>query len=301
MGIIFDIQTYSIYDGPGIRTTVFFKGCPLKCVWCHNPESQRLDPHIAYTVDKCTRCGACVEACPRGAIQLSVEGIVRDDSLCIVCGECAAACGFGATEKIGEDVSPEYILEKVIADRPFYETSGGGVTVTGGEATLQPDFLVETLSLIKENSISTALETAGLFNIELIDRLKEVVDLFLFDIKQIDSKIHRELTGVPNEKILKNFKEILNGFGCDRIIPRIPLIPNFNADDESMKKIASFLVENGYDGPVHLMPYNSLAKSKYEKVGMGKLYRDMGSLEKECLESIVSIFSDRRFEVVVNH
>jgi pyruvate formate lyase activating enzyme len=299
-GIVFDIAHYSIYDGPGIRTTIFLKGCPLRCAWCHNPESWSKKPELGSLSSRCTGCGACTEACPAGAIISGNGGYSRDASRCRMCGKCAAACPSGALEIIGRELSVDDVLREVVADLPFYEDSGGGVTVSGGEATLQPAFLMEMLSVMKENGIHTALETCGFFDPALVEPLEGLVDLFLFDIKSLDEKTHKTLTGVGIEEIIDNFTALLGRAGSSRVVPRIPVIPGFNADDDSVSSIARFLTSVGYDGPVHLMPYNTMAKSKYEKVGKAALYRDMGALPEDRLMRISEIFGDAGFAVVVN-
>ena len=299
-GIVFDIQYYAIYDGPGIRTCVFLKGCPLRCVWCHNPESQSLTPEMSYFAERCARCGQCVEACSSHTLHLTEDGVVRDRQLCVVCSECAQVCPNQATEKIGKELSANEIAESVLRDRAFYEASGGGVTISGGEPTLQAEFLLEILRAVKQVGIHTAIETCGYFDKRLLDSLVELVDLFLYDIKHIDSATHKKFAGVSNERILANFSEILSRVGNKRITPRIPLIPSFNDDAASIDQIAAFLRQAGYHGPVHLMPYNRMAKTKWEKIGKGALYKDMGVLSDQTIETIASKLKAASFETVCN-
>lgn len=300
-GIVFDIQNYAIYDGPGIRTLIFLKGCPLKCLWCQNPESQKLAPQMSYFKEKCLLCGTCVKTCQKNALKLINEEIIRDEDLCVACGDCAEACPNDVMEKIGEYISVEDLVDIVVRDKPFYDNSGGGVTISGGEPTMQFRFLLELLKVLKKNGIHTAIETCGYFKEDLIEDLVELVDLFLFDIKHIDSDIHKEFTGINNETILNNFKIIHSKFGNEKIIPRIPLIPGFNVDLKVIDMIASFLKGINYTGSIHLMPYNKLAKTKYEKVGMGDLYRDMGDLTENILQKLTITFEKYSFHVVINH
>ena len=300
-GIIFDIQNYAIYDGPGIRTLIFLKGCPLKCVWCQNPESQKLMPQISYFEEKCLNCESCINACPNNALQLQEGKIVRNEELCTTCGICVEVCPNQVMEMVGKEILVEELVEIALRDKPFFDNSGGGVTISGGEPTMQLKFLLEILKALHEKGINTAIETCGYFNDDIIEDLIEYVDLFLFDIKHIDSLTHKEYTGVPNDKILANFSALHLKIGSERIIPRIPVIPGVNTDEKTIKSIASFLNNLNYNGPVHLMPYNRLAKTKYEKVGMGNLYRDMGELSEEDLQNITRLFQQYSFHVVINH
>lgn len=299
-GIIFDIQYGAMYDGPGLRTLVFFKGCPLKCEWCQNPESQLPQPQMSYFSEKCASCGECADACKQGALKMKKELPIRNTEKCAVCGECADACPNGAMEKIGMEMSPEEIAKKVLRDRPFYESSGGGVTISGGEPTMQPEFLIETLKEIKRNEIQIAVETCGLFKTDLVDELIDVVDLFLFDLKHLDSNHHKEFTGVENDTIKRNFEEILAKAGAERIVPRIPLIPGFNVENGTADEISAYLKSIGYSGEVHLMPYNPMARSKWEKIGRGDEYENPGELSEEAIEEITECFEKASFKVVCN-
>jgi len=300
-GIIFDIQNYAIYDGPGIRTIIFLKGCPLKCDWCQNPESQKLNIQISYFKEKCQLCEICVNACPNNALQLLNDEIKRDKALCTTCGICSEMCPNQVMEIVGRNISVEELVEIALRDKPFYDNSGGGATISGGEPTMQINFLLELLKALKKQGIHTAIETCGYFNEDLIGELVKYVDLFLFDIKLIDNEKHKEFTDVSNEKILTNFSKILSKVGCERIIPRIPLIPGVNTDVSTIQHIITFLREINYNGQIHLMPYNKLTKTKYEKVGMGDLYKDMGDLTDENLNEITKLFEQHSYEVIINH
>lgn len=300
-GIVFDISTYSIYDGPGIRTTIFFKGCPLKCWWCHNPESQLLKPQVSYVYEKCILCGTCVNSCLHQALEIKENHITVNYIKCSLCGKCVENCPQHALEIIGMERTSQEVLLEVLPDKPFFENSGGGVTISGGEPTLQFKFLIELLKLFRENKIHTALETCGYFKSEYLDELIAYVDLFLFDLKHPDSKEHEKYTFVPNERILSNFRYIVKDVGSSHILARIPLIPTVNVSLQNIKKLIEFLKDVGYTGPVHLMPYNSLAKTKYEKVGMGNKFQIMGELSDDTIMSIVSFIQDSGYEVVVNH
>ncbi len=295
-GIVFDVQGYAIYDGPGIRTCVYLKGCPLQCYWCHNPESHKPAPEPAYNPRLCRSCGTCVKACPQQALMMDKEGkVLRDHDRCLVCGTCARDCPERAMEIIGEDTTAGQVVKKVMLDRPFFENSGGGVTVTGGEPLFQKDFLFAVLDLLKNEEVHTAIETCGFFSKDLLKPLVEKTDLFLYDIKHIDPAKHEQGTDVSNETILENFRQIVSMAGPDRIIPRIPLVPGFNADQETAKAIAGFLADAGYRGEVHIMPYHGWARDKYEKLGRLDYFRDPGKLAEEDLEKVKSVFSEAGF------
>jgi len=299
-GIIFDIQTFSIYDGPGIRTTVFFKGCPLHCFWCQNPESQLSRPEISFFRERCSRCGTCVDTCREEAVHLTPNDVLRDNARCVRCGRCAEACPEGARELIGRSVSAEEVLETVEKDRAFFEESGGGVTLTGGEPTLQTDFLLELLDRFRERGIHTALETCGFFPRDLLDSLLPRLDLFLYDIKHPDPASHREATGVSNERILDNFSRIVRMAGPGRILLRIPLVPGFNTDPEAVRGILDFARKAGYDDPVHLMPYNPLIKTKYEKLGRFSDFIRRDPLSEDDLARICTLVEENGYRVVCN-
>ncbi|MFX0069951.1 MAG: glycyl-radical enzyme activating protein [Candidatus Hermodarchaeota archaeon] len=299
-GVVFDIQHYAVYDGPGIRTTIFLKGCPLKCLWCHNPESQKLNPEISYFKEKCVGCGKCVEACPNNALTLTEEGVNRNKDLCLICGKCVEVCPNEVMQIVGLKRTVEEVVNIAEKDKPFYDNSGGGITISGGEPTLQSQFLLNLLKAFKERGIHTAIETCGFFKEELINDLTNLVDLFLFDIKHTDSNEHKKFTAVSNERILNNFAKVHSIVGSNRIIARIPIIPGVNTDLTTIEEIALFLRKINYTGSVHLMPYNKMAKTKYEKVGMGDLYRDMGDLTEEKLDKINQKFKEYNFEVVCN-
>ncbi len=300
-GIIFDVQNYAIYDGPGIRTIIFLKGCPLSCRWCQNPESQELNPQMSYFEEKCVGCGKCVAACPSNALTLINGKIKRNSNLCTTCAICVRACPNGVMEKIGAEREVDELVEIILRDKPFYDNSGGGVTISGGEPTMQINFLLELLKALKLQGIHTAIETCGYFNENLISDLVKYVDLFLFDIKLIDTKKHEQFTNVNNEKILANFSKIFFKVGNERIIPRIPLIPGVNTDLHTIQQIINFLHEIDYNGIIHLMPYNKLTKTKYEKIGMEDLHKDFGELTDGTLEEITRLFQQHSHEVIINH
>jgi pyruvate formate lyase activating enzyme len=299
-GIVFDIQHYAIFDGPGIRTCVFFKGCPLRCNWCHNPESQNPVDEPVYLASSCVRCGKCAKHCPNKALTMTKSGIRRDRAVCRRCNGCVARCPNGAMKKIGTEMTSEEVVKCLAADSIFFRESNGGVTISGGEPTAQKDFLLDILARSKEQGIHTAIETCGFFPGHLIPELASVTDLFLFDIKQIDGKKHEEAIGVKPATILNNFKAIVNAYGIYKIIPRIPLIPGFNTDTDSITAIAAFLQDVGYSGIVHILPYNGLSKPKYERLGKADQFVERGPLEESQLEKVLDSFHKHSFHVYCN-
>lgn len=263
--MIFDIQRASYVDGPGIRTTVFFKGCNLKCKWCHNPESQRFEKQMLFYADKCTHCGKCAAVCP------------NDLKECVFCGKCVLFCPASARRICGEDKSPEEIFKKIKADKTFYEASGGGVTFSGGECMLQPELLTTLLKMSHDEGIHTAVDTAGNLPFEAFERVLPYTDLFLYDMKCFDRKRHIDGTGVPNDLILENLKKLAE-VGADIII-RIPVIPGFNDDEEEAGRMAHFLSELGIK-KIELLPYHAMGEAKYGALGMSFTTFDVPSDDK---------------------
>jgi pyruvate formate lyase activating enzyme len=251
--IIFDIQRNSFVDGPGIRTTVFFKGCNLKCAWCHNPESQSAKPQMMFYKDKCTGCGKCKSVCPYHLEQ------------CELCGKCTLYCPVDARKVCGKEHTVDEVLKEVLKDKAFYETSGGGVTFSGGECMLQIDFLVEILKKCKENGIHTAVDTAGHIPFESFEKILPYTDLFLYDIKIFDSQKHKQYVGVSNELILENLKKLFERKA--KLWIRIPIIPDVNDSIEEIQKIKDFLKTIGTAEKIELLPYHAMGENKYRAIG----------------------------------
>ena len=258
---LFDIQRGSFVDGPGVRTTVFFRGCNLRCEWCHNPESQSGGKHIFHYAEKCISCASCDAACPFGAIS---KGNV-DYAKCAFCGKCEIVCPVGALRVSGFELEEDEIVKIVIKDKPFYDQSGGGVTFSGGESMLYPDDVASLAKRCGENSVHVAVDTAGNVPWKYFETVMPYVDLFLYDIKTLDNEKHRRYTGASNERILDNLKRLLSSGKA--VIVRIPVIPSINATAEDMRKIRDFLDENG-GAPVELLPYHRLGENKYRALGM---------------------------------
>lgn len=246
--ILFDIERCSFVDGPGIRTSVFFKGCNLHCAWCHNPESQSAKPQMMFYRDKCTGCGKCKTVCPT-------------PDHCTLCGKCTLYCSADARKICGKKFTVEEVLKEILKDKAFYENSGGGVTFSGGECMLQIDFLVEILKKCKENGIHTAVDTAGSVPFERFEMILPYTDLFLYDIKIFDSQKHKQYVGLDNELILENLQKLFAANA--HIWIRIPIIPEVNDSDEEMQKIKTFLDACGRPEKVELLPYHAMGENKY--------------------------------------
>jgi len=268
-GIVFDIKKYSIHDGPGIRTTVFLKGCPLSCWWCHNPESQAPTVEMFFRENRCIRCGACLEACPQDAIAWNGQGPITDQEKCERCGTCAAACYAEARESIGREMTVAQVMEQVERDVAFYDESRGGVTLSGGEPLLQWDFSLALLRACKDIEIHTALDTCGFARWEIMDRIREYVDFFLYDLKLIDGEKHRQFTGASNELILRNL-QALSQRGHN-IVVRVPVIPGVNDDDESIRQIGAFAARLTHLASIDLLPYHHIGMDKYTR--LNKTYK----------------------------
>ena len=253
-GLIFDIERNSFVDGPGIRTTVFFKGCNLKCKWCHNPESQSSKTQMLFYKNKCKGCGKCAEICP------------NNFKNCDFCGKCTFYCPADARSICGKEYTSEELITEILKDKIFYVTSGGGVTFSGGECMLQIDFLEEILKKCKNEGVHTAVDTAGNVPFEFFEKIMPYTDMFLYDIKAVSEDLHIEGTSVSNKRILENLKKLSSVFGGE-IIVRVPVIPSFNDTTEEMKKISDF-VKNLKVKETELMPYHKMGEHKYEALEM---------------------------------
>lgn len=263
-GIVFDIRRYAIHDGPGIRTTVFLKGCALSCRWCHNPEGQAQGFESVARADRCIRCGACVEACRHGAVTWSDAGPLTDRAACTACGDCAAVCYADARERVGTEMTAEQVLDEVARDAAFYQESGGGMTLSGGEPLLQRDFTAALLRGAKPRGFHTVLDTCGFASWETLDALRADVDLFLYDVKLMDDGRHREFTGVTNAPILANLRA-LSAAG-HRVILRVPVIPGVNDDPENLDALAAFAADLPHLAGVELLPYHHIGADKYARL-----------------------------------
>lgn len=291
--LIFDIQRFSIHDGPGIRTLIFLKGCPMRCLWCQNPEGINPLPEIGFYARFCIGCRECERVCPEGAIVFeSGKRILR--SKCTRCGICTDVCYAGALRLIGKLYTAEELLAEVRKDSAFYEASGGGITLSGGEPMLQASFLSDFLPLCKEAGFHTAIETSGYFPYEKLEMLLPSLDLILYDIKAVDPSLHRQLTGRDNALILTNLRHLIE-IGAPLII-RMPIIPTLTAMHENLKEVSHFLKENGIR-ELHLLPYHPLGESKLEAIDSPLRPLGLSRPSEEELAKITALFEREGVEV----
>ncbi|NLF12383.1 MAG: glycyl-radical enzyme activating protein [Anaerolineaceae bacterium] len=296
-GWILNLQRFSVHDGPGIRTTVFLKGCPLRCLWCDNPESQCFEPQILFWEDRCIRCGACVAVCPEGAV-IEVEGRRRiDDARCTTCGQCVAECYAGALEQVGRLMTAEEVLAEVEADRPFYEESGGGMTLSGGEPTAQPAFARALLAGAKARHIHTAIESCGYAPWDVWEELLPFLDLILYDVKEVDPALHQELTGVSSEPILDNLARLARS--GKPLIVRRPVIPGYNDSPESIHRLARAVRELGTVEEIDLLPYHRMGEGKYDRLEQEYALHGQVSLKEEDVAGLRDILLSYGFRVKI--
>ena len=298
MSLITDIQKYSIHDGDGIRTSVFFKGCRLKCVWCHNPETQRFTKELLFDEEKCVGCGGCVEVCPNRAISISDGKAVTDRTKCTACGKCVDHCNLNLREIAGKEYSVNELVKELKKDEMFYEESGGGVTLSGGEVmTADMDYVEALVIKLNRIGISVTIDTCGQAPFENYERILPYVDTFLYDIKTMDSKIHEQYMGAGNELILSNL-ERLSKAGA-RIYIRIPTIKEVNGNEEAMKAIIDYLHEkNIHAAQVNLLPYHNTGSGKYPKIGMCYAGDHLHAPGKEEMNHFVELFQQAGFQNV---
>ncbi len=264
-GLVFNIMRFAVHDGPGIRTTVFLKGCPLRCAWCHNPESMGTAPELMLNQDRCIGCGACIGICPHGAIASTPQGPRTDRQLCRVCGVCVPACPAGGRARVGEVMTTGQVMETVLADRIFYDQSGGGVTFSGGEPAHQPGFLQVLLKASKAEALHTTLDTCGYAPWRVFAAILPLTDLFLFDLKMIDAEKHRRWTGADNALILENL-ERLDAAG-KYLSLRMPLLPGINDEAADIAKLTAWLGRLRHLRRLHLLPYHPGGNGKYPRLG----------------------------------
>lgn len=294
--LIFNIQKFSVHDGPGIRTTVFFKGCPLSCQWCHNPESQDYQRELLISPEKCTHCGVCETRCLSKANKVTPTALAYDAELCSLCETCVDYCVNNAREIAGKTYTLNELMKEIEKDRPFYEQSGGGVTLSGGEVISQIDFAEELARTCQERGISVVLDTCGFGPSESFVRIAPYIDIFLYDLKLIDRHLHRQYTGQDNAIILSNLQKLASVNA--NIALRLPLIEGINADDANIQAMIDFCTGMPVS-IVNLLPYHAIGKGKYRK--LGKLYQDYSfhPPSEERLAEIKALFENAGYKVKI--
>lgn len=289
-GLVFDIKRYAINDGPGIRVSIFFKGCPLNCRWCHNPES--ISPQIEklFSAERCIGCGECVRVCPVQACRLTPQGVVTDLDLCTLCGQCAEVCPTRASEMSGRVCSIDELLEVIERERPFFERSGGGVTFSGGEPLLQSPFLIALLDACGRRGVHRAVDTSGYVRSAALLEVAQHADLFLYDLKLADGERHRRLTGVDNRLILDNLAALAASGAAIRV--RLPLVCGVNDDDANIEATAAIVAAlPGEPKPVDLLPYHAAARGKDQKLGRSRDLDGMREPSAADLKRVAGIFA----------
>lgn len=294
-GIVFNVMHYALHDGPGIRTVVFLKGCPLACRWCHNPESQAPRPELMITAERCTGCGDCLTACPTGAAVL-VGGVPGATDACTACGRCEGVCLAGARTIAGRTMTVAEVMRELVRDRVFFEESGGGVTFSGGEPFMQPAFLRSLLEACQDEGISTAVETCGMADLAALLAVADKVDLFLYDVKLMDQARHGEATGVENETILANLAALATVHA--HVIIRFPVIPGVNDDSENVGLMVAMMHRLGLRG-IDLLPYHRIGTDKYRRLGRPYELVELQPPSAEGMENIRRAFADAGIEASV--
>lgn len=301
--LIFNIQKYNLYDGPGIRTLVFFKGCPLRCLWCSNPEGQLRSYQILFKKDRCVDCGACAAVCPQGVhVMDSATGrhVIMRDVECVGCRKCADACPQGALSISGEYRTISDIMSVIEEDVPFYQSSGGGVTLGGGEVLMQPEAAVNLLTACKQRGINTAIETCGYARPKVVRKAAEVTDLFLFDVKHMDSDRHYQLTGVRNELILENLQWLFENRRNVKV--RVPLLKGVNDGGQDIESLVRFLEpykDHRNCKGIDLLPYHKMGVNKYAQLGREYPLPGDPALSEEDLERVERVIKQYDFPVTV--
>ena len=295
-GMIFDIKRFAVRDGPGIRTTVFLKGCPLSCWWCHNPEGIYDKKEIIFYDYKCMDCGKCIDICPQNAILKIGTNYLRNYNICISCGQCVEICPTGSQQSIGQEITVKDIIKNIEKDIIYFESSSGGVTFSGGEPIMQPVFLKETLKICKKMHIHTALDTSGYANRGIFNSISNDIDLFLYDLKIIDNLHHKKYTGVSNKLIIKNLETLVKK--RKNVVLRFSLIPGITATEENIKNILSFISTLKGIDKIDILPFHNV-KEKYIRIGKKYKMNDTKSLNVDEINNVKEQFEQRGFNVKI--
>ena len=296
-GFVFDIKKYAIHDGPGIRTTVFFKGCPLYCKWCQNPESWKKHPELGFRTGRCIRCCQCVETCTNKAITSVEDQPVTNVNICNLCGECVDACMAGAREIIGRQTTVSEVMAEVEKDVIFYDQSGGGVTFSGGEPLMQPEFLLALLNQCQVQQIHTAVDTSCYAEPEIVQSISKKTDLFLCDLKHMDSKKHERFTGVGNNLILDNIKRLSEA--DKEIIIRIPVIPGFNDDQANIEATGKYAASLPCLSGIDILPYHRGGMEKSSRLSADTKLMQAETPDEEKMNSIAKVLDNLGLEVKI--
>lgn len=295
--IVFNIQKYSIHDGPGIRTTVFLKGCPLSCSWCHNPESQSFKEELMVFPNRCIGCAACIKVCNTGALHMQNSSILRKQEQCSLCGVCAKVCCSNALEMAGRQVSVSELLRELEKDIIFYDSSKGGITISGGEPLAQGEFSLELLQGCKKLELHTVVDTSGFGDPTLLEEISKYTDLFLYDMKLMDDERHKQHTGVSNKLILENLA-LLSRLG-KRIWVRIPVIPGINDDEDNIAATAAWIRATGGIEQVNLLTYHNTAMEKYKRLHKQYQLSDIEVPGKEHMEHIADLYHQKGVNALI--
>ena len=297
-GITFDIHRFSLNDGPGIRTTVFLKGCYLKCEWCHNPESQSFKPQLSFNPEKCLHCFDCVKVCPNNAHKIKDHKHFVEWDLCDLAGKCVEVCPSGALKIIGNNIEVEFIISEVLKDKKYYDKTGGGITISGGEPMAQFEFTNQLLMEAKKEGLHTVLDTCGYGEKSHYEEILPYVDLFLFDYKLTDEKLHKDYTGISNKEILANLDFLYNSGAS--IILRCPLIPAINDNEEHLQGIKKIIQKYPELQAVEIMPYHNMGRDKAKRVGMDFKLSEVKNADERDKQRWINYFAGEKLNVVCN-
>lgn len=297
-GLILDIKRFSIHDGPGIRTVVFLKGCPLRCIWCSTPDGQNMFPELEYFSYKCTKCGRCIVACPKKAIIQLNDKIVTLRYKCTLCGKCVEKCLSGARKIVGREMTVREVLNEVEKDMIFYSSSGGGITLSGGDPIMQPEFSAAILKMCKEKGINTCIETSAYGDWGVLAKILAYTDFLYVDIKHIDPLKHKKFTGRSNRKVLKNIRNISKNFYMPVVI-RVPIVPGYTDDIENIKGIALFISRLRKDFKMELLPYHRLGIYRYEALSRPYLLRDLMPPSHDHMKALKEVVESYGIEAII--